>query len=98
MILAVAAEEIANFRPRHPGLTGLPECCGDHIFSFLGDNAAEDVVRRGVAVTPDRKGCMKVRNVYLVSSVEERIEEREADGLRFCPAENGTQETGLTMG
>ena len=53
MSLAVTTEEIANFRPRHPGLTGLVECCGDHIFSFPGNNAAEDVARRRFAVTPD---------------------------------------------
>ena len=98
MTLAVATEKIANFRPRHPGLTGLPECYGDHIFSFLCDNSAEDVVPRGVAVTPDRKGCMKLRNAYLISSVEQRIEKREADRLRFCPAENCTQQTGFTVG
>ncbi len=70
LTFAVATEKIANFRPRHPSLTGLPECGGDYIFRFLGDNAAEDIVRRAFAVTPDGKGCLKVRSVYLVSSVE----------------------------
>src|SRR4029077_488964 len=32
---------------------GLAECCGDHIFSFPGNNAAEDVARRRFAITPD---------------------------------------------
>ena len=47
MALAVATAQITNFRPRHPGLTGLPECCGDHIFSSPGDNDAEEIMPEG---------------------------------------------------
>jgi len=75
MALAVATEQITNFRPRHPGLTGLPECCGDHIFSSPGDNDAEDIGGRCLTITPDRQSCIKVLHGNLVSSVEQRIEE-----------------------
>jgi hypothetical protein len=68
MALAVATAQITNFRPRHPGLTGLPECCGDHMFSSPGDNDAEEI-------TPDRQSCIKVLHGNLVSSVEQRLEE-----------------------
>ncbi len=42
---AVATEKIADFRPRDPDLTGLPERGGDHIFGFSGSNTAENVDR-----------------------------------------------------
>ena len=69
MTLAVATEKIANFRPRHPGLTGLFECGGDHIFSLTGNNVAEDVARRRLAVIPDSQGGIEVLNAYLVAAV-----------------------------
>ena len=36
-------------------------------------------------------------NAYLVASVEQCKEERQADCLRFCPAENGAKQAGPAL-